>query len=159
MFRYLDKQPIAETLAELQAQVDAFDAIYNTERRHQGLPGRITPHTAWEATPQADAPRPKPDSPLPAPVAARRRRTAPPPQDLPTGTRVTTLNTAGTFMLAGVSYKVDGRLAYEQVLVVTDGDNITVSDVHGEVLIEHTRPQPGVRYVGNGQPRGPRQDR
>ncbi len=25
LFRYLDKQPLADTLAELQAQVDAFD--------------------------------------------------------------------------------------------------------------------------------------
>lgn len=56
-------------------------------------------------------------------------------------------------------YKVDGRLACEQILVVTDGDNITAADLDGEVLIEHTRPAPGVRYVGNGKPRGPRQDR
>jgi transposase InsO family protein len=32
LFRYLDKQPLADTLAELQTQVDAFDHIYNTER-------------------------------------------------------------------------------------------------------------------------------
>ena len=32
LFRYLDKQPLARGLAELQAQVDAFDHIYNTER-------------------------------------------------------------------------------------------------------------------------------
>ena len=32
LFRYLDKQPIAESLAELQAQVEAFDHIYNTQR-------------------------------------------------------------------------------------------------------------------------------
>jgi putative transposase len=43
LFRYLDKQPLAETLDELQAQVDAFDHIYNTQRPHQGLPGRLTP--------------------------------------------------------------------------------------------------------------------
>ena len=67
-----------------------------------------------------------------------------------------TLNTAGTFMLAGVYYKVDGQLAYEQVLVVTDGDNITVADLDGEVLIEHTRPAPGVKYVGNGRRPGQR---
>lgn len=38
LFRFLDKQPLAETLEQLQAQV-AFDRIYNTERPHQGLPG------------------------------------------------------------------------------------------------------------------------
>ena len=48
LFRYLDKQPLAESLAQLQAQVDAFDHIYNTERPHQGLPGRVTPRTAWK---------------------------------------------------------------------------------------------------------------
>ena len=48
----------------LQAQVDAFDLIYNTERPHQGLPGRVTPLTAWEATPKAEPPRPKPDRPV-----------------------------------------------------------------------------------------------
>ncbi len=63
LFRYLDKQPLADTLAELQAQVDAFDHIYNTERPHQGLPERVTPLTAWEATPKVDPPRPKPDEP------------------------------------------------------------------------------------------------
>ena len=42
LFRYLDKQPIAESLVELQTQVDAFDHIYNTQRPHQGLPGRVT---------------------------------------------------------------------------------------------------------------------
>ena len=59
LFRYLDKQPLADTLAELQAQVDAFDHVYNTERPHQGLPGRVTPLTAWQATEKAEAPRPR----------------------------------------------------------------------------------------------------
>ena len=156
LFRYLDKQPIAETLAELQAQVDAFDVIYNTERRHQGLPGRITPQAAWEATPKADAPRPKPDSPLPAPVAVRRRRAALALQDLPDRTEIKTLNTAGAFSLAGVTYKVDGGRGLEQILVVTDGDTIIAADLDGEILIEHTRPAPGITYVGNGRPRGQR---
>jgi putative transposase len=153
LFRYLDKQPLAGTLAELQAQVDAFDHLYNTERPHQGLPGRITPQQAWHATPKAEAPRPKPDPPFL--VRPAITRPAPAPKDLPAGTRLTTLNTAGTFMLAGVHYKVAGGLAMQQVLVITDGDTITVADLDGEILIEHTRPAPGVKYVGNGRPRGP----
>jgi putative transposase len=156
LFRYLDKQPIAESLPELQAQVDAFDQIYNTERPHQGLPGRITPRTAWEATPKAEAPRPKPDQPLFAPAAVKPPRPAPTPKELPDGTHLKTLNTAGTFTLAGVTYKVDGRRGLEQVLIVTDGDRIIVADLDGEILIEHTRPAPGITYVGNGLPRGPR---
>lgn len=154
LFRYLDKQPLSETLAELQTQVDAFDHIYNTERPHQGLPGRVTPITAWEATEKAEAPRPTREQldrprvthPVPAPV----------PSDLPEGTIVKTLTTGGTFYLDKVHYMVDGRRALAQVLVITDRDKITVTDLQGEILIEHTRPTPGISYVGNGRPRGRR---
>ena len=67
LFRWLDKQPLAHTHAELQEQVDRFDQIYNTERPHQGLPGRITPQQSWDATAVAEAPRPKPVPSLPQP--------------------------------------------------------------------------------------------
>jgi putative transposase len=60
LFRWLDKQPLAATHQELQELVDRFDLIYNTERPHQGLPGRITPRQSWDATTVADAPRPQP---------------------------------------------------------------------------------------------------
>jgi hypothetical protein len=86
-------------------------------------------------------------------VAKRHR---PAPKDLPAGNGVTKLSTAGTFRLAGVHYKVDGRYGLQEVLVITDGDKITVADLQGEILIEHTRPAPGVKYVGNGRPRGQR---
>lgn len=154
LFRYLDKQPLADTLADLQAQVDAFDRIYNTERPHQGLPGRVTPHTAWEATEKAEAPRPKPEQPRYVQSVTKRLRPAPVPTDLPAGTRVKKLTSAGTFWLAGVHYMVGGPYGFQQVLVITDGDQITVADLEGEILIEHTRPAPGVTYVDNGRPRG-----
>lgn len=64
LFRYLDKQPLAGTFSQLQDQVDAFDHIYNTERPHQGLPGRITPHAAWEATPKPTRHARNPTHPL-----------------------------------------------------------------------------------------------
>ncbi|MEO8284565.1 MAG: integrase core domain-containing protein [Pseudarthrobacter sp.] len=67
LFRWLDKQPLAHTHEELQAQVDRFDLIYNNERPHQGLPGRITPQQSWGATAVAEAPRPKPLPVLPEP--------------------------------------------------------------------------------------------
>jgi putative transposase len=159
LFRYLDKQPLAENLDELQAQVDTFDGIYNTERPHQGLPGRVTPAIAWEATPKADPPRPKPDRPvwLRRPATNRyRTEPAPAPSDLPEDTQLKTLNSAGTFMLDAVHYMVGGQHGFQQVLVITDGEKITVTDLHGEILIEHTRPAPDIKYVGNGRPRGPR---
>ncbi len=119
LFRYLDKQPLAESLAQLQAQVNAFDHIYNTERPHQGLPGRV-------------------------------------PTDLPIDTRVTKVSTAGTINVDKVFYKIDVERRLAQVLVITDGDTLTITDLQGELLAEHTRPGPGVTYVGNGRPPGPR---
>jgi hypothetical protein len=156
LFRYLDKQPLADTMAELQAQVDAFDRIYNTERPHQGLPGRVTPLTAWEATDKVEPPRPTPVRPLFERPAPRPRPAPRVPSDLPTGTRVRKVSTSGTIGLDSVHYMVDTQRAFQQVLVVTDSDTIIVTDVHGEILAEHTRPAPGITYVGNGQARGPR---
>lgn len=74
-------------------------------------------------------------------------------------TQVKKLTTAGTFSLDKVHYKVDGRRALEEVLGITDGDKITVADLHGEILIEHTRPGPGVTHVGNRRPRQPKTSR
>jgi putative transposase len=164
LFRYLDKQPLADSLHKLQAHVDAFDRIYNTERPHQGLPGRVTPLTAWEATPKAEAPRPRPvrqlfDQPVPPRPATPRQPPAPrygSEKDLPAGTRLRTLSSNGTFSLDAVVYMVEANRAFQQVLITSDADTIMVTDTHGEVLAVHTRPAPGIRYVGNGRPKGPR---
>jgi len=155
LFRYLDKQPLAHTLAELQAQVDAFDHIYNTERPHQALPGRVTPHAAWEATAKAESPCPQ-SEPLLLQALIKRRRPAPTPQHLPAGTTVKRLTKAGRFMLAGVYYMVGSRHGTQEVIVTVADDTITVTDLAGEIITEYTRPAPGVTYVGNGKPRGPR---
>jgi hypothetical protein len=76
--------------------------------------------------------------------------------NLPADTLVKTLTSAGTFTLKSVTYLVGGQHAFEEVLVISDNDKIIVTDPLGEILIEHTRPAPGVGYVGNGRPRGPR---
>jgi putative transposase len=89
-------------------------------------------------------------------AAARRFRPAPVPTDLPSGIRVKKLTTAGTFILDSVHDKVDGQRGLREALVITHGDKITVADLEGEVLIEHTRPAPGATFVGNGRSRGPR---
>ncbi|NYI75680.1 transposase InsO family protein [Nocardioides panzhihuensis] len=151
LFRYLDKQPLAASLAELQAQVDTFDQIYNTQRPHQGLPGRVTPQTAWEATEKTEAPRPTPTPFTPA----HRPRPAVIPTDLPPDTQARKLTCVGTLFLDKVQYKVARGRRHEHVLVITSGENITIADLDGEILIEHTRPAPGVTYVGNGRPLNP----
>jgi len=159
LFRYLDSQPLAESLAELQAQVDAFDHIYNTERPHQGLPGRVTPLTAWEATAKAEPPRPNADQQpwLARPVPTRYLPPQPPPPaDLPPDTRVRKVSSAGTINVDKVFYKIDVEHRFKQVLVVTDGEQLTITDLQGELLAEHTRPSPGTTYVGNGRRPGPR---
>lgn len=158
LFRYLDKQPLADSLEQLQAQVDAFDHIYNTQRPHQGLPGRVTPATAWEATAKTEPPRPKSTELLRARAVRNTERDTRVPTDLPADTITKKLTTAGVFTLDRVFYNVGSQHAFRQVLIVTDsdqtGDRITVTDLDGEILIEHTRPAPGVRYVGNGRPPG-----
>jgi transposase InsO family protein len=50
--KWLRRQPLAQNLAELQAQLDTFIAIYNYERPHRGI-GRTTPIERWSATPKA----------------------------------------------------------------------------------------------------------
>lgn len=161
LFRYLDKQPLTSTLCELQTQVDAFDHIYNTQRPHQGLPGRLTPRAAWEATATVEAPRPTREQ-LDRP-RTHRPRPAPVPNDLPADTILKTLTSAGVFMMNKVFYNVGARHGFKQVLVISHGNNVgdklTITDLQGEILIEHTRPAPGITYVGNGRPRGPHKDR
>ena len=86
LFRWLDAQPLAETLDDLQAQVDAFDHIYNTQRPHQGLPGRVTPESAWLATAKADPPRPTDAHPVVRQLRNRQPDPASKPNGLPAGT-------------------------------------------------------------------------
>jgi putative transposase len=163
LFRYLDAQPLAESLEALQTQVDAFDHIYNTERPHQGLPGRVTPLTAWQATPKTDPPRPSPPqtSLFERSVSPHSKRPRPsPPADLPADTRVRKVSSGGTVHVDKIFYKINVAHAFNQVLVITEGtqpgDKITITDLQGEILAEHTRPAPNITYVGNGRPPGRR---
>lgn len=50
--KWLRRQPLSRTLAELQAQLDAFVDYYNHQRPHRGI-GRVTPTERWAATPPA----------------------------------------------------------------------------------------------------------
>ncbi|MFD4421308.1 integrase core domain-containing protein, partial [Agromyces sp. NPDC058484] len=107
LFRYLDKQPLAATIAELQAQVDAFDVIYNTERPHQGLPGRITPQQAWDATPIAEPPRPRP-APVDPVIPGDDTPTPYPGVDTaaPAGESVLTVRRDGGVGIRGVRFQI-----------------------------------------------------
>ncbi len=50
--KWLSRQPRAQTLRQLQAQLDAFRAYYNTVRPHRAL-SRRTPQQAYHARPKA----------------------------------------------------------------------------------------------------------
>lgn len=162
LFRYLDAQPMAASIAELQAQVDDFDRIYNTERPNQALPERMTPQQAWDATPVATPPRPAgPDEPVsvggpPAPKAPRTpRRRATPPQRRkipPSGTRRTQIGANGTVSLASVTFLVSHAHTGTPVIIDWDPITIIVSTTDGEVLAQYPWPDPGTRYVS---PHGP----
>lgn len=141
LFRFLDKQPLAETLEQLQTQVDAFDVIYNTERPHQGLPGRVTPASAWAATPVVEPPRP-----LPQPAS--------PVED--EGVRMTRIHDNGTVYARGTKFQVSRTLAGSTAYRVEEDDRLLIFDADGTLLAEYPWPEPGTKYVGSGNPRGPR---
>ena len=65
--RWLAVRPGAETLETLQHQLDAYDLIFNHQRRHQALDGR-TPAATYDHTPKAAAA----PTPLAAPAELRR---------------------------------------------------------------------------------------
>ena len=140
LFRFLDKQPIAGTLEQLQAQVDQFDAIYNTDRPHQALPGRITPQQAWDATPIAVPPRPAtPRTPLPGPG-----------EDI----RIKKVQDSGSVEFRGIKFGIGRSFAGDRVCVLDAGKTVQIFDLSGTLVIEHRWPRPGVTYVSNRRSRG-----
>lgn len=158
LFRWLDKQPHARTMDELQEQIDRFDVIYNTRRPHQALPGRITPQQAWEATPVAEPPRPTPapiEPVIPAPVTeplrpeqpwrARTTRIGRPPATDYTRK----VGRGGTVRIRGVDYRMgSARIGQIVRAIVDDERTITFFDTTtGEQFLQHPLPTPGTRYI------------
>jgi putative transposase len=154
LFRFLDKQPIADSLGELQHQVDEFDRVYNTERPHQGLPGRVTPQTAWLATAKAEPPRPRPDPGPANPPGSRHLADMPAaPGD---AIRIARVERGGGIRVHGVYFQIGADRSGQTIYVVSEPDTIAFTDSAGTVILEHQQPAPGVTYVSNGQPRGRR---
>ncbi len=145
LFRFLDKQPLAGSLAELQAQVDAFDVIYNTERPHQSLPGRITPQAAWIGTAKAEPPRPAPG----APSSGRSKHAL-------DGVRTTTVRANGTIRARKVDFMIGRRYAGQLAYVIYQRTTIEFFDRQGSFIAEADWPAPGITYIGAN---GLRQDR
>ena len=149
LLRYLDKQPPAESIADLQARVDAFDHIYNTQRPHQGPPGRITPQQAWDATPVADPPRPDRVHDEPALTTRKPPARSRTPQR---GERRSRIRANGTVSLGSIAFLVSRAHAGCDVEITWDPDTVVFATPDGQVLVQHTWPAPGVTYVSTHGP-------
>jgi transposase InsO family protein len=130
--RWLERQPAARTLAELQAQLDVFRLAYNERRPHRAI-GRITPGEAYRATPRA----------LPASSGARghfRLR-----YDVTDSKGAITLRRAGRLH----HLNLGAAFARRRVLAIVDELEVTVVALDtGEILSTHLI-EPARRYWRN----------
>ena len=149
LLHYLDKQPPAESIADLQAQVDAFDRLYNTQRPHQGPPGRITPQQAWDATPVADPPRPDRVHDEPALTTRKPPARSRTPQR---GERRSRIRANDTVSPGSITFLVSRAHAGCDVEITRDPDTVVFATPDGQVLVQHTWPAPGVTYVSTHGP-------
>ncbi len=131
--RWLGRQPAAPTLAELQAQLDAFRLAYNEQRPHRAI-GRITPGEAYRATPKAHARR------LARAAGHFRLR-----YDVTDGKGAITLRRAGRLH----HLKIGAAHARRRVLAIVDEHEVTVVALDtGEILSTHLI-EPDRRYWRN----------
>lgn len=137
---WLRARPRAANLAELQAQLDEFDRIYNHHRPHQAV-GLRTPAQAMAEGPFAIAPLPPPAAP---PVASPL-----------TTAKTYKVGTNGSVRVARVAIQLGWENAATTVTVVSSGENLDIFGSHGR-HIRSVRLQPGQTYYSNGRPRGGR---
>jgi transposase InsO family protein len=121
--KWLAAQPAADTVEELNAQLDRFRRYYNHDRPHRALHGR-TPAEAFTATVKA---RPA-DRPLPTPVFCDQAPVH------PNGNV-----SAGPYLV-----NVGRRWAGHTVHVIRDGDHITIFS--GTKLVRTITADPTRRY-------------
>jgi hypothetical protein len=106
--------------------------------------GRVTPQQAWDATPVAEPPRPKPaDAVVTAPAGVRGQ-----------GRREVKVQPHGYVYLHGIKFQIGKQRAGQTIHAVWDETSIVFADANGEVLFEHGWPPKGTTYVSNGIRRG-----
>lgn len=147
LHRWLNARPAAKTMTELQDLVNMFDIAYNTQRTHQGLPGRLTPQQAWDATETVASPTPPPTAI--EVIAAQNTLAAIAP-----GEKVCTVRPSGKVGLGQIDYLLGLSYKNQTVHAIWNSAGVEFYDQHGTLIISHPWPAKGVRYVGNGRPRG-----
>lgn len=158
LFTWLGQKPLANSIAEMQEMVDQFDHLYNTERRHQGIPGRITPQQSWDATPVAQAPRPEPVS---VPINNEKQ----PGEDVAaafsypaigdTGRVSRRVDPLGRVRLRKIVFKMPrGTPPRQTITVAWDQETVVFVSADGTVIAERAWPPEGVTNVGSGDPPG-----
>ena len=130
--RWLERQPVARTLAELQAQLDVFRVHYNEQRPHRAT-GRITPAEAYAAAPKAHP------AGRGAPGHFRLR------YDIADSKGAISLRRAGRLH----HLKIGAEQARRRVLAIVDEGEVTVVALDsGEILSTH-RIEPDKGYWRN----------
>ena len=161
LLRHPGRQPLADSIAEPPGDGStASTTPCNTQRPHQGLPGRITGQQAQDATEVARAPRPghgtDPITPADRTRARRARRapTAAPAQAHRPQRRARSRPSpaTGADHIGGIAFLVRRALAGHRTTAIWDATTITFADVHGEVLIQYNWPPEGVTRVSHHPP-------
>ena len=137
MKRWLRAQPAVATIAELQAQLDAFAQIYNHHRPHRSLPHRATPATVYATRPKA--------TPSEHTTSTEHRV-----RNDRVSAGAVTLRVDGNLHHIGVGRTLDGT----RVILLIDGYNVRVIHAATGEIIRTLTIDPERRYHGTGKPVG-----
>ncbi len=139
--KWLRQQPLANTIGELQGQLDRFVHIYNHERPHQGI-GRVTPVTRWHATP-ASGPAAEP---------------LPHPQFPKAHVRTAVVGSNGSVEASKVMIGLGAEYIGQTATIIIDDRYASV--YINDHLVRHLKIDPARRYQPTGRRRGgPRRPR
>lgn len=136
MKRWLRAQPPADTIAELQHQLDTFAAHYNHHRPHRSLPHSSTPAAAYQARPKA-----RPGGRTDDDFRVRHDRVS---------HGNVSLRVDGHLHHIGLGRTLDGTPI---VMLIHDHDVRIIHAATGEILRDLTI-NPERRYHGTGNPTG-----
>jgi transposase InsO family protein/transposase-like protein len=129
--KWLAAQPAARTLAELQRLLDAYDALFNTDRPHQALDGQV-PHERFTASPKA----------VPADQPVTRCQITHPK-----------VSSNGAVSLGNSFIYYIGRAwAGARLTVVRDGLDVAI--LHDQTILTRHRIDPTHRVQRSGRPKG-----